>query len=352
MTTTTILPAGTAFARLCVAHAIGKGDPMTAAGFASARGWHHEADAIQRSVVTPTSQTDAAAVLKPYALDLSAALRPVRVIGRMPLLRTAPLRTRLVAGSNGASAAFVAEGAPAPMSAAAFNSATTIEAAKLVASVIQTEELFLHGLEGTQPLLLADIVGAIAEAEDEAFLQPDNAGGAGRPASITHGGVQITSSGNALANVDSDLRALVDAHISAGNTLQTATLVGHPRSLTYLGSLRGSGGDPAFPGLGGRGGVLWGLPVLSSASCSMGGSPNETFMAIVEQDQVIVADEGIDQISSTRHASLQMSDAPASGAQQLVPLWQNGMVGLMVTRWVNWKTRRAGAASSIVSIGF
>ena len=346
------LPAGTMFARLCIATAIGKGDPLSAAGFANGRGWHREADAIQRSVVTPTSQTDVAAALRPYELDLSAALRPLRVIGRMPLLRTAPLRTRLVTGSSSSTAAFVDEGAPAPISAPAFSSAATIDPAKIAATIVQTEELFLHGLEGSQGLLLGDIIGAIAEAEDEAFLRPDQAGGSGKPASVTHGGIQIPSSGSTLAAVDTDLRALIDAHISSGNSLATATLVGHPRSLTYLGSLRGSGGEPAFPGLGARGGVLWGLPVLSSASCSMGGSPNETFMAIIEQDQVILADEGLDQVSATRHAALQMNDTPSAGAQQLVSLWQNGLVGLMVVRWINWKPRRTGAAATLTQIQY
>jgi hypothetical protein len=352
MTSTTIVPPGALFVRLCIAHAIGRGDPLTAKGFAAARGWHREVEALERSVVTPLSEADATAVLRPYAIDLAAALRPLTILGRLSAAVHVPLRTRFIAASGGATGGFVAEGAPVPVSAMTLATAGTIEAAKCVATLVQSAELFEQAADGTQDLLRTDLLAACAQAADAAFIAPDNAGATGRPAAITNAGVQITSSGSTLANVDADLKALIGAHLAAGNTLATAAFIGHPRSLTHIGSLRGSGGDSAFPSVGAKGGSIWGIPVLASAAADTGSSPSETVLALVEANQVLVADGGQIAIESTSHASVQLNDAPSAGAQSLVSLWQNGLIALKLSRWINWRARRPGAASSIVSIGF
>ena len=352
MTTTSILPPGTQAFRLAKAIAVGRGDVLSAEGFALGKGWHAVADAIRKSVIAPLSEADAVAVLRPYAIDLADALRPMTILGRLTAARKVKTRVRFIAASGGATGSFVAEGAPTPFSAMALATAGTIEPSKCVAALVQSAELFEESLEGTQDLLRNDLLAACAEAADAAFIAPDNGGAPGRPASITNAGVQLTSSGATLANVDADLKALISAHVAAGNSLENAVLVGHPRSLTHIGSLRGSAGSSAFPSVGAKGGAIWGIPVLASASCDMGNSPSETVLAIVEADQILVADDGPLVVEVTREASLQLSDAPSANAAQEISLWQNNLLALKLVRWINWRARRTGAASSIVGINY
>jgi hypothetical protein len=47
-----------------------------------------------------------------------------------------------------------------------------------------------------------------------------------------------------------------------------------------------------------------------------------------------------------------MSTTPSTGAQQLVSLFQMGMVGIKCSRFVNWTRRRAGAVAVLRDVNF
>ena len=48
-------------------------------------------------------------------------------------------------------------------------------------------------------------------------------------------------------------------------------------------------------------------------------------------------------IDMSNEASVQMDDAPSGGAQSLVSLWQNNLVGIRAEQYINWAPRRQGS---------
>ena len=70
-------------------------------------------------------------------------------------------------------------------------------------------------------------------------------------------------------------------------------------------------------------------------------------MILIDQSNILLADDGQVMIDVSTEASVEMSDAPAGGATSLRSLWQNGLMGVKVDRWVYWTKRRAEAVQFI-----
>jgi hypothetical protein len=125
----------------------------------------------------------------------------------------------------------------------------------------------------------------------------------------------------------------------------------HPRSAVYLSTVRTTQDILGFPGMGLTGGTLLGFPVIVS-----GNVPADTgssrFIAFIVQNEVFLADDGTTRIDASDQASLQMDSAPSAGAQSLVSLWQNNMVGLRAERFANWARRRTEAVQLIEDVSF
>ena len=154
----------------------------------------------------------------------------------------------------------------------------------------------------------------------------------------------FSSSGSDIASIDHDLGLMIGSLVAAECPLSTACWIMSPITATALALRRGTDGAPAYPQVTARGGFLIGLPVLVSTVCAASGSPGERFIALVEQSEILVADDGGGDVQLATRAALQMNDAPAAGAAQLVSLWSSDMVGLRLLRYVNWARRRTGAA--------
>ena len=172
-----------------------------------------------------------------------------------------------------------------------------------------------------------------------------------RPASVTSSATPISSSGSDLTSIDADLEALVNALSDAGSDLSAATWVLHPRSAVYLSRLRGSGGAPAFPGIGARGGQLLGMPVLTSRNVPVAGDTHaSTIVALVDPSMISVSDDGGSEVGVSLHSAVEMSDTPATGAVSQISLWQNDLAGLRVLRECNWKLRQPGGAQVLTAV--
>ena len=191
-----------------------------------------------------------------------------------------------------------------------------------------------------------------ALAIDQAFLDPENAGSAGvKPASITYGATVVASTGGSIAQIDADLRDALEA--IGDSDLATGYWVMKPSTAAYLATLRGSGGAPAYPGVTARGGVLLGIPVITSNAVGPdANSPSESFIALVIASEVLLADDMSVRIDYTAQATLEMDDAPSAGAQPMVGLWQNGLVAIKAERAINWRRRRSTAAVTINGVTY
>lgn len=331
-----------------------RGDPVNAHAYAQGQAWSStpEVAIALKAAIAPLDQADADNGLAPIANDLVEVMRPMSIVGRLIGLRKVPFACRLLAQQIGGTGAFVEEGRPIPISAAGMDEVAKLEARKVSAVRVLTRELVQSAVAGSELLIANEAAGAVAEALDRAFVAPDNVGSEATPASITHDAPTFGSSGSTLANIDSDLGRMVKTLTDSDCSLMTAAWLMAPRTSTYLSLLRGSSGAPAYPGVTARGGTLLGLPVLTSRNVDSSGSPSDGFITLVEASEIAIADEGTARIEVASHASVQMSDGPAAGAQQLVSFWQLGLVGVKGTRLVNWARLRSHSVVVLADVAY
>lgn len=360
------LPPGIAFARYAIALARAKGNIMHAAEIS--KQWkdstpevplfieqivkHGNIDAVMKAAVAAGTTSDATwAGPLVYAQNMVSEfiefLRPKTIIGRLPDLRRVPFNIRIPRQTAGTSGTFVGEGLPTPVQKAAFDS-LNLTWAKASTIAVLTQELVMMSNPSAEALVRNDLAAGVSAYLDKRFIDPTYAGVANvSPASISNGVASIQASGATLAAIDKDVASLLQAVASAELDLDSAVWLMSPSLAIQLGTIRTQYGDLAFPDLKVNGGMFKGLPVVTSNSIVSAGSPGEQQLFLVVQNEVLLADDGQMLLDISTEASVQMNDAPSAGAQQLVSLWQNGMVGLKCDRWINWARRRNAAVQYI-----
>ena len=70
-------------------------------------------------------------------------------------------------------------------------------------------------------------------------------------------------------------------------------------------------------------------------------------IVLLEQSEMMVADDGQTMIDISQEASLQMDTAPATPPAPLISLWQQNMLGIKAERYIYWLMRRAAAVQRI-----
>jgi HK97 family phage major capsid protein len=343
------LPAGILTEQLLAAGAACRGDWLAAEQYAMAKSWG-PASYVCKSLIDPlTADTALNNSLVDIGSDFAEYLRPLSVLGRMTSVRRAPFDTRTLLATGGATGRFIEDGQPIPFSASSFDATFSMRRLKTAASVVVTDEMARASVPGSQPAIVRDLGASLAEAEDRQLLDPSAAGTEGvSPASITYGVTPIVSSGLTVAAMDLDLERALKQLTDAEMPLTTAVWVMSPGTAAAMSLMRD--GAPAYPGITARGGTLCGLPVITSNGCSLGSSPLEKFIALVEQSEILVADASEYEFDFSKHAAVKMDNAPSSGAQTLTSLWQHGMTGVIAKHRVNWRVRRPGATAVITDV--
>jgi HK97 family phage major capsid protein/HK97 family phage prohead protease len=353
----TNLPKGTAFTRYAMALARSKGDLQNAASLA--RGWSDtpEVETVLKAAVAAGTTTDAvwAKPLVEYqsmANEFIDMLRPATIVGRMPGLRRVEFNIKIPRQTSGASAGWVGEGAPKPLSKLAFD-AITMAAFKAAVIVVITEELARFSSPSAEALVRTDLIAAIAQFIDTQFLDPAKAAVVGTsPASITNGVAGQTPSGTSQDNALADLAKLVNLFSTANHNMTSMAWVMTPARAATLGLARNVMGVPEFPGIGADGGTLFGFPVITSTNIVAGSSGDRIFL--IETSEILFADDGV-MLDTSREASVQMNDAPdnpATATTVLISLWQNNLVGIRAERFVNWLPRRTGVVQWIENAAY
>lgn len=357
---------GIAFARYAIALGRAKGNIMHAAEIA--KQWKDSTpevplfieqivklgsvDAVMKAAVAAGTTSDATwAGPLVYAQNMVSEfiefLRPQTIIGRLPSLRRVPFNIRIPRQTAGTSGTFVGEGLPTPVQKASFD-ALSLTWAKASTIAVLTQELVMMSNPAAEALVRNDLAAGIATYLDKRFIDPSYAGVANvSPASVSNGVASRQASGATLAAIDQDVAYLLQQVAGSELSLASAIWLMSPSLAIQLGTIRTQYGDLAFPDLGVQGGMFKGLPVITSNSIVSSGSPGEQQLFLLVQNEILLADDGQMLLDMSTEASVQMNDAPSAGAQQLVSLWQNGMVGLKCDRWINWAKRRAAAVQYI-----
>jgi len=352
------LPPGIRFTRFALAMAHAKGNVMLAHEIAKERykdtpevgnilkaaismGGTRDLAMVNRAAVTAVGSTDTAVTqytdLENEFVDL---LRPKLVMGRMTSLNRVPFLSRQGRQLTGVTGGFVGEGAPKPVQKQTFDN-VSLGFAKVAVIVVLSDEAVRFSTIKAEMRARDDMVKGIATYIDKRFMDPSYSGVANvSPASITNGATRIQSTGTTLAAIDVDVRTAMGMFANSDVDPSTAVWVMPAAVALRLSMKRTSQDEKAFPELSMLGGTWYGIPVIVSNSMVTSGSPAELQIALVTQEEVLLADDGGVSIDMSMEASVQMNDAPSAGAQSLVSLWQNNLVGIRAEQYINWAARR------------
>ena len=326
-------PKGSVITRTAIALAATRGNLPDAGEFAAVRygagasPTTHLRAAVGFGGLDPAGWNGAALVdWTLHAAEFFALVSEQSIISRLPGLRRVPLNVRGVAAMAGATASWLGEGAPTPVSGADFD-AKPLAALKVAGLAVISEELARSSDPAAEPLIRTDLVRAVAVAIDRAFLDPANAGIPGvMPASITFG-IAATPAG---ANPAADVAALI-----AGFTgdLSRAVFVGSPARLAGMASA-----DMRDVGL--RGGEIRGAPAVASL---------QTGNNLILLDPSSIA-LGVDtlRLDTSTQGDVALSTTPTAGPVALVSLWQNNLIAIRALQGCNWSRLRDGAVRYIV----
>lgn len=363
------LPQGTAYTRYVMCLAAAKGNLVQAERLAEAfqkdtpevlnvtkamsyLGATSGDDIAQKTAVAAgsTSSTTWAGPLVQYqdmTSEFIGLLRPMTVLGRLNGLRRVPFNVRMPRQTSGSTSQFVGEGLPAPVNALAFDS-VTLPWSKASTIVVLTAELARMSNPAAESIVRQDLLEGCAAYLDKRLLDPAYAGVANvSPASLTNGVTAVQSTGATLAAVDANVRSVLTTFANAEQSLGNAVWVMSAASAIRLSLMRTNQDFAAFPGLTVNGGTFYGLPVIVSNNVVGSGSAGDQFLILINQSEVMLADEGQMLIDVSTEASIEMNDAPSGGATSLRSLWQNGLMGVKVDRWIHWTKRRSEAVQFI-----
>lgn len=335
---------GINFVRALIANACVKGDPDAAVAYAATR-WGEDSpvakiargavakDVSAGSTATGSWSADLVAFNGAQA-EFVAAVREASVIGRLTGLRRINFNIRTIVQTGGFAGSWVGEGKAMGVGTMTFDT-LTLPPLKVTALTTATREALENSSPAMETVIRDDLVRALSEAVDAAFLNPLNTGVSGEmPAAATNGVMSIPASGS-LAD---DL-----ANITNGTTidLTRAFLVGRPELLVSLVS-------SPFPNVGARGGELAGIPTIASR-----GVPNDVDGAqqliLIDPTGIAIA-EGDAELKSSTQGTIQMLDPDSVTMDSVTPtgtsvvsLWQTNTVALGALQFINWQLARPGA---------
>lgn len=351
------MPPGIEFARYALTLIAAKGNPDLAMQVAKAR--YPDQPRIQMlhkaavAGATTTDATWAGPLVEAQTLvsEFVEFLRPMTIVGKfgqggIPSLRRIPFNVRILGQTSGGSASWVGQAAPKPLTKFDFN-AVTLNWAKIAAIAVFSEELARFSSPSAETYVRDGLTAAIVERLDTDFIDPDKALAANvSPASITNGVVPVTSAGTDADAVRADIQSLVSLFLAARIPMTAGVWI-MPGSIALgLSLMRNAMGQKEFPDVNMKGGMLEGLPVITS-DYAVVGSPATNLVALVSASDIFLSDDGGVSIDASREASLEMSDDPANESGTVVSMYQTNQVAVRAERYINWAKRRAAAAQYI-----
>ena len=247
--------------------------------------------------------------------------------GRMAGLRRMPLNVRLILQTSGATASWVKQLDPKPISEMKFEG-DTLAPLKISAISVVTKELLQASGAVAEGWLRDALINALTEMLNVSFIDPANAGVVDvEPASIANGAPSVAATG-VWAD---DLAALLG--VFTGD-LETAYFVTNGVTASGL-------SGPSQPNLTVRGGELSGVPAIVDKSVPTG------VLVLADAAQIAYGEDAL-RLDAGTHASLLMDSAPAGPAT--FSLWQKNCVALRVEQMLNWQAAKPGAVAVLTGV--
>lgn len=357
------------FTRYVKALAMAKGNPHYALQIAQAnRQWKEETPEVEKVLMAAVAAGDtttagwAAELVYNQNLvnDFIEFLRPMTIIGRIPGLTPVPFNVRVAGANSGSTAYWVGQGKPVPLSKMG-TFAVTLGMAKAAGLVVLDQELIRASAPSAEMMVRNDLAKAVAQFVDTQFVSPDVAAVANvSPASITNGVNPIPATGTASANLRADVQTLFNLWITQNLDPTGGVWIMTPTQALAISLMLNALGQPVFSGPGNtinmNGGTFFGLPVVTSQSSQMIGSPvagEGQMIILLNAPEIMIADDGQVVIDASGEASIEMLDNPTNSstptvtATSQVSMFQTNSVALRAVRFINWAKRRTIAVQYI-----
>jgi len=293
--------------------------------------------------------------------DFVSFLRPMTILGKfgtngIPSLRRVPFRVPLISQTAGGEGYWVGEGKAKPLTSFDF-ARTTLEPLKVANIAVLTDEVIRDSSPSAEAIVRDQLAEALKARLDIDFINPAKTASAGvSPASITNGAPHAAASGTGDADdVRADIRSLLNEYIAANNPPTTGVLVMRSDTALALSMMVNALGQSEFNGIGMNGGMLLGIPVITSEHVPAG------VVAMINASDVYLADEGGIRLDMSREASVEMLDSSLTGdsigvvpgtAASTVSLWQTNSVGFLAERTINWARRRTSAVAYLTGVAW
>lgn len=304
---------------------------------------------------TTTDTNWATELVEPTTLgsEFLEFLRAQTIIGKfgrngVPALKSLPFNIRIARMTSGLTGYWVGEGLGKPVSKGAVD-AVTMTYTKVAALTVITQELARFSSPSAERVVRDELARAVTARIDTDFVDPAISATAARPASITNGLTALSSAGTSADNARTDVANLIESFILNHMDVSSLVLL-MPNTLALsLSLLRNSLGQQAFPGLTLNGGVLEGIPVITSQYLASGASFGNMVIALSAND-VALADDGAVDVKVSDQATIEMSDTPAgdattptAGSTAYVSMFQTNSLAVLAERFIHWKKLRSTA---------
>lgn len=270
-------------------------------------------------------------------------IRPQTILGRIPFLRHVPARVPVVSQVTGATGYYAGQGIARRPTRQAFVR-TSLTASTIAAVAVYSNKLLRLMSVEAEVAIRDDLAAAAVEATDYAFISTNAANTMGEiPAGILYGAPSVASTGHVADDIEAALNLFT-------GSLATATWLTHPK-LAVLAGLR-SGNYGAASDVGARGGVLVGLPLITSEAVPFGD------LILIDGSQIVVADDGA-VVRSSPNASIEMNDdptgdtiTPTPASVTLVSLFQEDSTAILAERFISWLVTKPGAVVVVTGAAY
>lgn len=347
-------PPGTAFIRMCMALAWGKGDSFKA--MERAKSYHDmpEVELMTKAAVAAGTTTDATwagplVQVQPLVDEFLELLRPRTLLGRIPGMRRVPFNVSIASQTTGGTYGWVGQQLAKPVTKADY-ATVTHGFAKAAGIIVISEELAKLSTPSAEALVREEMIAGMGQFLDLQFQDPAVAAVANvNPASITNGAPTAAASGATSAAAKADLAGRVAVFTAANIPLDGAVWLMNDSNAFGIAMSVNSLGQPLFPGFNGiSGGSLFGMPVVVSNSLS-------TRVVLMHAPSILYSDDGGVSIDVSREASVQMDSVPATTTDAttvLVSLWQRNLIGLKAERFINWTRARTNSVTYLTAAAY
>ena len=274
--------------------------------------------------------------------EIQALMRSDALLGKFQTMgcRMEPFLVQIPREITPAASAWVGQGYPAPVTNPTLNK-IILQPTKVSSIIVLDDESTKIESAASEQSTLNIVKAALIGNMDNLAMNPTltevaDSSGTGlivAPASITAQGTQISCTGSSAAQRAADIQTKINTMWMFRNPV----LIMAPSVGAGYGASLTTGGNRMFPNVGAQGGEIFGIPVLTSGFMPQpAGSPTGNYVVMLDLADLILCDDGQYEIDVSGEASLQMNNAPSTGAQNLVSLFQTSGTAIRINKTVNW----------------